>query len=468
MASNRRIKGLSALTRTLLAGGEGDEVDFKKVPDGISQDDLVAFANSETGGTILVGIVERSVDGAQVGVVTGCNVSDATILQITNKAVTCIPPVLIEISIENLGSQPILRVAVPSSATKPHCTAKGVYNRRDGSRNRPLHPSELLRIFLENEGRVFAERFESAAERIAADLNHLESSLDSSIKNMADQLGWAESKMDDTESKLDDLVDQLQDMARPISVIGERLRTMFRQDKRHDPVSDRELKKLTQRYAEQIRGRADLMDLITRGGSIILRSGADYSQELEHDDATKAVENATAQILREEDLRKYEVDCKAAVECSEGELDEFCAIVAEGGEVSAGLRSRVANSLRLGFIRHNGGTVGTAGLKKPKSSYRTKVFSNAKSVSNPKQYPFELGWIYLKEEHRSKGQMTRLLRELMPLADGKGVFATTRTNNTIMRDMLIQIHFKENGDEYFSKLRPDETLNLFLLDRTAK
>lgn len=468
MAANRRIKGLSSTTRALLAGGEGDEADFKKIPEGISQDDLVAFANSESGGHILVGIVERVVDGAQVGVVQGCDVSDGAILLVTNKAVTCIPPVLIEITIENLGAQPILRIAVPSSATKPHCTAKGIYNRRDGSRNRPLHPTELLRIFLENEGRVFAERFESAAERIAADLKNLESSLDTSIKNMADQLGWAESKMDDTESKLDDLIDQLQDLERPISIIGERLRTMFRQDKRHDPVSDREFKKLTQRYVEQILGRADLMELITSGGSIVLRHGAEFSQELEHEDAKKAVEIATAQILRQEDLKKYEVHCKLPDECSGVELDEFCAIVAEGGEVSAGLRSRVISALRLGFIRCDGVTVGTAGLKKPKSSYRTKVFSAANSVAKPREHPFELGWIYLREEHRSKGQMTRLIRELMPLADGKGVFATTRTSNTIMRDMLLQIHFKQDGDGYTSKLQPDETLNLFLLDRMAK
>ncbi|MEH7877972.1 hypothetical protein V7798_10985 [Rhizobium laguerreae] len=194
-------------------------------------------------------------------------------MQITNKAATCIPPVLIEITIENLGSQPLLRIAIPSSATKPHCTARGIYNRRDGSRNRPLHPSELLRIFLENEGRVFAERFESAAERIAADLTNLEASLDSSIKNMADQLGWAESKMDDTESSLGDLMEQVRELERPIGNITERLRTIFRQDKRDDPVRDREFRRLAQRYAKGISERTDLMELIKTGGTITLREG---------------------------------------------------------------------------------------------------------------------------------------------------------------------------------------------------
>ncbi|MBY5556569.1 N-acetyltransferase [Rhizobium leguminosarum] len=180
------------------------------------------------------------------------------------------------------------------------------------------------------------------------------------------------------------------------------------------------------------------------------------------------MDKATELILRQEDLKKYEVFCKAPGECSAHELDEFCAIVAEGGEVSAGMRDRVTRAFRLGFIRYDGNAAGTAALKKPKASYRTKVFSAAKSAVKPKDFPFELGWIYLREEHRLKGQMTRLIGELMPLAQGENIFATTRTANTIMKDMLVQLHFKPNGEEYPSTLQSNETLNLFLLDRGPK
>lgn len=465
MTSNRRIRGLSALTRSLLAGGEGDEVDFKKVPDGISQDDLVAFANSDTGGTILVGVVEQDADGAQVGAVKGCDVSDATILLITNKAVTCIPPVSIEIAIENLSSQPILRIAIPASPTRPHCTARGVYNRRDGSRNRPLHPSELLRIFLENEGRVFAERFESAADRIAADLTKLEASLDTSVKNMADQLGWAESKMDDTESKLDDLVDQITDLERPMKIIGERIRTIFRQDKRDDPVSGRELKKLTQSYAERIRERADLLELIKGGGSITLRKPAEISQELEQEDAEKALADATAIILRQEDLNKYEICCKAPSEFSECELNDFYSIITEGGRPQKALEARVAKAVRIGLIRYEGITVGTAGLSKPPLPLRRTIFLSAVSSADPTTYPYELGWIHLAEGHRGKGQVTRLIAELMPMAEDKGLFSTAGNGNEVMNATLRQLHFLQDGNEFRSKKLPGETLQLFLLDQ---
>ncbi len=192
MVEPKRLKNLSAETREFLASGEGQLVDFKRTSDGISADDLVSFANAAEGGTILSGVGERNVDGAQVGFVLGCDVSDSAILQLLNKAISCLPPVSIDVVIENLSDKPILRVSISSSPTKPHCTPKGVYSRRDGARNRALHPSELLRIFLETEAQVFAERFESAAAHISEEIGALEEALSGTIRSMSDQLGWAE------------------------------------------------------------------------------------------------------------------------------------------------------------------------------------------------------------------------------------------------------------------------------------
>ncbi|CAN7342100.1 hypothetical protein LJR010_001775 [Ensifer adhaerens] len=51
----------------------------------------------------------------------------------------------------------------------------------------------------------------------------------------------------------------------------------------------------------------------------------------------------------------------------------------------------------------------------------------------------------------------------MPLAKGAGIFATTRSPNTIMQEMLAQLDFRAEGEAYPSTLQRDETL-LFLLD----
>ena len=48
MAASKRIKGVSSFTKQLLGEGETTRADFKRTSDGISADDFVAFANSES------------------------------------------------------------------------------------------------------------------------------------------------------------------------------------------------------------------------------------------------------------------------------------------------------------------------------------------------------------------------------------------------------------------------------------
>ena len=151
-----------------------------------------------------MGVTEQiGEDGSPCGLVVGCDISDGAVLQILNKAISCVPPVAIKIYAENTAAKPLLRAHIPPSDNRPHSTPKGVYCRRDGSRNRPLHPSELLRIFLDNEGRAFAQRFEDAARRITDELADLQTALDRRIASIGDQLGWAEFKLDDSESTID-------------------------------------------------------------------------------------------------------------------------------------------------------------------------------------------------------------------------------------------------------------------------
>ncbi|WP_441255916.1 AlbA family DNA-binding domain-containing protein [Tardiphaga sp. 285_C5_N1_2] len=82
-----------------MSEGESERVDFKRAPGGVRADDLVALANSEGGGHLLFSIDEIVSHGAQIGAVRGCDVSDQTILQILSKAVSCIPPVSVDIFI---------------------------------------------------------------------------------------------------------------------------------------------------------------------------------------------------------------------------------------------------------------------------------------------------------------------------------------------------------------------------------
>jgi predicted HTH transcriptional regulator len=305
----RRTKTISKLTKTLLAEGEGERADFKRIPDGISADDLVSFANTDVGGSILAGIEEQSGSGGvQIGVVRGCDVTDSTILQITNKALSCVPPVAIEVYIENLGKTPFLRVDVSPSQTKPHCTPKGVYCRRDGSRNRPLHPGELLKMFLESESRAFAEKFEAAATRITNDLGELEDSLDRSIKSMADQLGWTDSKLGDSESTLYSILAYAHTLNEEANDISARLRALFRQDKREDPVRARARKELLDTVVKQLSEDPEIFKKIAAkvaaGGTVSMNMSGKAAVEFNKEDLGNILREAIKIVVERAKVKK--------------------------------------------------------------------------------------------------------------------------------------------------------------------
>ena len=111
--------------------------------------DLVSFANTDSGGWILVGVTEKDCeDGPCPGKVTGCPVNRDTVLTILSKAQSCVPPVAIEMYPERRKKRSFLKVRIQPSPSRPHCTSSGLYCVRDGDRIRPLVPGDLLQQFL--------------------------------------------------------------------------------------------------------------------------------------------------------------------------------------------------------------------------------------------------------------------------------------------------------------------------------
>jgi hypothetical protein len=54
----REFTGISDNANRLLRHAEGFDVDFKRSLSGLESEDLVSFANSERGGTVLIGVDE--------------------------------------------------------------------------------------------------------------------------------------------------------------------------------------------------------------------------------------------------------------------------------------------------------------------------------------------------------------------------------------------------------------------------
>jgi len=184
----RELKGLSKRSRTLLQQPESYDVDYKESMSGLSNEDLVAFANSDTGGAILVGVREiTDSKGQQRGKIIGCTTGDREKLKVINKGESCIPPIQLEVYTENLDKKPIFRIEIPTSQNKPHCTSGGTYKIRGDGRNKALSPPRLLHMFMESQYQTFIERFKVAT-----------SALDSSLANLLETSSRLEHVMTET------------------------------------------------------------------------------------------------------------------------------------------------------------------------------------------------------------------------------------------------------------------------------
>lgn len=185
MKERTEFKQLSQRTRQLIGGQENLDVDFKISGAAIKQKTLVAFANTPTGGTLLIGVEEyTSGDGVQRGRIVGCEVDDTARLTVQNKALSCVPPVPVEIFVENMSREPILRVEIPHSLNRPHCTSSGEYCVRADGRNRALLPSELLQLFMDRESEQFVNRFKSAVEKLENQLETMDGELKIGVDRM--------------------------------------------------------------------------------------------------------------------------------------------------------------------------------------------------------------------------------------------------------------------------------------------
>lgn len=91
-------KTISDRAKLLLKREEGYDVDWKVNVKGVHSEDIVAFANSKDGGSILIGIDEtKDEEGKQKAKIVGCPISDENKMSIKSKASNCIPQINVEI-----------------------------------------------------------------------------------------------------------------------------------------------------------------------------------------------------------------------------------------------------------------------------------------------------------------------------------------------------------------------------------
>lgn len=293
MALERTFKTITRSTLNLLAAGESERVDYKESPSGLSMDDLVAFANSASGGTILVGVAEkRSVAGAQEGAVRGCDIGDQTVLSILNKALECIPPVRIKISAENVAKSPFIRIDIPKSGSRPHSTRRGVYCIREGSRNRPLMPEELLSLFLEKEVEVFGSRFSTVAERLDDRLATVEKQISRRIEDLSGLLTLSDMSISDAESTLGVLISEVRALRPDIQDMDLRVRVLVESIDCADPVKKKYRDELLDSILQQAENDAGVRDAVISQDEITINLARKAASELNEDDLRQVFREA--------------------------------------------------------------------------------------------------------------------------------------------------------------------------------
>ena len=136
-------------------------------------------------------------------------------------------------------------------------------------------------------------------------------------------------------------------------------------------------------------------------------------------------------------------------DCAPEALADFEKLVIEAGTVDPqDLTRRIREASRLLFLREaNGQLVGVGALKHPRSSYRSKVFSNAQATVLSDEYPIELGWVAVARSHQGRGLSRRVISQLVRVAESENLFATTRADARAMR-FAADHGFKPAGQPY--------------------
>lgn len=157
----------------------------------------------------------------------------------------------------------------------------------------------------------------------------------------------------------------------------------------------------------------------------------------------------------------FQVYCRTPTEATEIERQSLVRLVVEGGAVSADVvRNGMARAEMLVFCAHGGDVVGVAALKVPQPGYREGLERLRKAgVALPEaRYPFELGYVAVDARWRGRFIGPFLCSQVVFLARGRGLFATTGADS--MRDRILpQLDFGIVGASWQGKSEP---LNLML------
>lgn len=156
----------------------------------------------------------------------------------------------------------------------------------------------------------------------------------------------------------------------------------------------------------------------------------------------------------------YLFEVRSPSELSDSATESFKELIKKGGQVDvARLPELVLGASKLAFARQGPLLVGVGGIKRPRPAYQIRVFEKA-GVADPGRYPFELGWLFVEEDHRGKGLSLKLVDALCASVESAGKYATSHISNVMMHRTLERAGFQRVGS-VFAGRRSQKDLLLF-------
>jgi hypothetical protein len=162
-------------------------------------------------------------------------------------------------------------------------------------------------------------------------------------------------------------------------------------------------------------------------------------------------------------MAEYTVDARQPQEFSQAEKQDFISMVRAGGEVEGhrSLETNVQSAACLAMLRKGECLIGVGALKRPKETYRAGVETKTGIKLDPKEFPFEFGYLFILPSARGKGLWHQVWEALSHSQGGSGIFATARLNNDAMQAILPKAGFQAAGNAYLSS-RGKYKVQLFL------
>jgi hypothetical protein len=134
------------------------------------------------------------------------------------------------------------------------------------------------------------------------------------------------------------------------------------------------------------------------------------------------------------------------------QLHDIVQLISDGGEVdNKTLWDKINNAIMIGYAIANDLIVGTGALKKPHDSSNDNAFVKAGTDVKYEDYPYELGYVFVKEGHRGAFIASRICTTLCKMYSHANIYSTLRSDNRVARLLIERSGFTQSGTSFMSR-----------------